>query len=158
MVEVFTKGILLFPKMGYKTFRLRDLVFINLPIDSLLATWNGGWLFLMGSMWVYPHLPYKSTVHAGKYTIFHGSVMGLIFRWTWLLLAAPKREQFAWKTRAWGFGDDPKNNIQATWNPKTTTGWWQLKDFWIFTPNFLGNDPILTSIFFRWVEKLKSTN
>jgi len=31
------------------------------------------------------------------------------------------------------------------------TGWWQLKYFLVFTPKLGEDEPILTSIFFKWV-------
>ena len=41
-------------------------------------------------------------------------------------------------------------------NLKTITEWW-FQSFFIFTPKFGEDEPILTSIFFRWVE-VETTN
>ena len=59
------------------------------------------------------------------------------FRWTWLLLAAPKREQFAWKTRQEVLEMTQKTNIQATWNNKQQLGGGNSNMF-EFSPQFFG--------------------
>ena len=95
--------------------------------------------------WDLAHLQTPGRIHQGCEGKTYGNMV-IVFLWAKISLEN--------QTTAFCPSTGPKGLVKFVrefFSPEKKTTWWWFQTFFIFTP-YLGKVPILTSIFFRWVE------